>query len=149
MNDQPDRKRRPWIPWAVVVTSLVATCVLIFVIYAKWWAGWERLSDFEVLCNTEDAIRAYVQKNHKWPPDWESLRSSLAEVGGDLSFARERVEVNFAVDLKSERHDDDWYVRLKAGNIPGEEQNANDRLRKSVAFYSEVRRRTTTGPSKN
>jgi hypothetical protein len=143
MNDK-DRKQRPWIPLAVVLVSLGAVCVLGLVVYTQWWcAGWTRLSEWEALYNTTDGICDYVERNHKWPRDWESLTSSIAYVGGDMPFARDRVDVNFAVDFKSERHADEWYVRVKSGGFRGDERNSNDRLRKLVSFYSEVRRRTT------
>ena len=128
--------------------SLGATCVLMFVIYAQWCAGWERLNDFEALCDAEDSIRAYIDKSHKWPRDWESLTPALASRGSDVTYARDRVDVNFAIDLKSEPRADEWYLRVKSGVIPGEERNANDRLRNTVSFYSEVRRRTTNGTVK-
>jgi hypothetical protein len=143
MSDKPDRKGRAWLPWAVLVVSLGATSVLAAVLYAEWRAGWARMDEFSAIWNTTDAIHVYVYDKHKWPRDWESLTSSLAYVGGDMPNARARVDVNFKVDFKGDRQADGWYVRVKSGDIPGEERDANVRLRALAAFaHSATQHRT-------
>jgi hypothetical protein len=104
------------------------------------------MGEFAALWNTTDAIQFYVDKNHKWPRNWEALKSSLAEVsadyrGGDISWARDHVDVNFQLDDEKVLQPGDWYVHLKSNDIPGEERTANERLRNQFVSLRDRRQR--------
>ncbi len=94
--------------------------------------------DFAALWNVTDALQIYVLSTQEWPKEWDCLIPSLQLVepryaDDGISFLRQRVDVNFAVDMCSTIQDDVWYVRLRTDRMEGEEQIANDRLRSMIA----------------
>lgn len=122
---------------ALSVVAVAVIIVLAFVLYVSVILPslYSRtMSDFAALWNTTDALQHHVLTNKQWPRDWEALTPSLAYVdaknysSGDISFLKDRVEINFDLDLNSPRGRSDWYVRLKSGGIQPEQENANQRL---------------------
>ena len=92
--------------------------------------------------NTTDALSVYVRTESKWPAKWEDLATPLELVdpsykGGDISFAKEHVDVNFDIDLSELPNGHEWYVRVKSGHIEPEQHNANQRIRRSIVALQE------------
>lgn len=121
--------------WKVVVAVILAVICVIGgcsgVAYL-WHENWETMGDFSALWNTTDGIQHHISEFHQWPRDWESLRPSVRAVDGsaEISYLRERIEVNFEVDRTTSSLNDAWYVRVKSGRLPNEQATANQQLRK-------------------
>ena len=120
---------------AVTVASLVALVRLGTVFVPAHRS--ETMSDFAALWNTTDALQLYVATRKQWPRDWHALSSSFAHIdraysSGDVSLARERVQVNFTVEIGSPPRANEWYVQLTSGRMEPEQANANTRLRAVV-----------------
>ena len=97
----------------------------------------EHHRDFAALWNVTDALQMHVSSTKEWPRQWDCLIPSLRLVepryaDGDISLLRQRVDVNFAVDVCLTIQADDWYVRLRSERMEAEQQIANDRLRSLV-----------------
>ncbi|HEV7998787.1 MAG TPA: hypothetical protein VGP63_02830 [Planctomycetaceae bacterium] len=131
-------KRLLWSDWlllGVLLLALSAPFAVAFVLET----GSQKLGAFADVWNTTDAIQMYVDNKDKWPQDWSALAPYLSQVGGDISNGvSERVDVNFRVNVANPPEPGEWYVHLKKTALPGEEQTANERLR---------RRRVTLSPS--
>lgn len=128
--------------WGLIVLTIWTgiVCILGFAVYLPFRSA-RMMGEFSALWNTTDAIHLYVGKNREWPRDWISLASSLATVGGDISEARNRVDVNFELDCQKPPQPQDWYVHLKSCDIPAEEREANERLRDHLIGLSRPARR--------
>jgi hypothetical protein len=129
-RSQPRRNVLRRVAIGAVIFLVVAIPVLF--VYGQI-RGSQRLREFGELWNTTDAISIYMNDHHKWPRNWEALSSSLAAVGAGESNLQDSVVVNFDVDYRRMPQPGDWYVHLKNGDIPGEEQIANERLRQFIA----------------
>ena len=128
-------------PWKFVVWASLSVICAIGVCsgVAYWWhANWETARDFSALWNTTDAIEHYIEEHQQWPSNWQSLQPSVAATNGpnDISFLRQRIEVNFQVGQTRAPLNGDWYVRVKSGRISKEQSTANDRLGRNVRVLS-------------
>lgn len=93
------------------------------------------MDDFYALWETTDAIMHYLGEHRKWPESFDSLEDSFLAMNVDrdrVDNLRERVDIEFQVDVDQEPQSDDWYVQLKSGRMGPEEEKANRRLRNSV-----------------
>jgi len=110
--------------------SLRTLLVVLLSVGMRWFAALlshpssqpGRMSDFAALWNTTDALQHYVATTKQWPRDWDALSASLASVDpaysdGDISFAKDRVEINFGVEIGSPPRASGWCVRLKSGRV--------------------------------
>lgn len=100
------------------------------------------MSDFAALWNTTDALQHHVATTKQWPHDWDALSPSFAFVDPaysdrDISFAKDRVEVNFDVEIGSPPSAGDWCVRLKSDRMKPEQESANKRLRDLIERTSQ------------
>jgi len=101
------------------------------------------MSDFAALWNTTDALQHYVATTKQWPRDWDALSASLASVDpaysdGDISFAKDRVEINFGVEIGSPPRASGWCVRLKSGRMKPEQEDANKGLRDGLVHLKRL-----------
>jgi len=100
-----------------------------------------RMADFSDLWNTSDTLMHYVRERQEWPGSFEDLNGTFPKFrpgfkSKDLDFLKEKIEVNFDVDLSQKPQSNDWYVRLKSGRMLPEQKEANDRIRSVVSELS-------------
>lgn len=129
------REKKSTLLFLFVVVTVIILSVVLFRVYVVHVS--RTLSNFSALWNTTDALLHYVQKNREWPSDWESLSESLEHVdpqysSGNYSFLKERVEVNFNVDIDQLDRSSRSYVRLKNNCMPPEQERANRRIHRTL-----------------
>ncbi|MGE3182144.1 MAG: hypothetical protein AB7N71_10970 [Phycisphaerae bacterium] len=130
---------------AFVVCAAIGICV---VLAYPFFHSFENGRQYGAFSKSADALRHYVKQKHEWPRDWESLSPSFRVVDpterlGSVSELKDRVDINFGVDLNKLPQSEDWYIRWKAPQTSParieHEVSENAMLREDVALI--VRRR--------
>jgi hypothetical protein len=123
----------------LIVFGIIAVIASLYIAYLVGVQVPAQMSERAALWNVTDAIQRYVMSTRQWPSDWQCLQPHLVSIDamaycdGDITFATQRVDVNFSVKIHPSvplySDSDHWHVRLKSGRMPSEQQAANDRLR--------------------
>lgn len=129
---------------ATIVLIALCSVPLLWTVASFIWAITVEvpriMGDSSALWNVTDALTLHIRTDEKWPDDWSQLSSTLAFVNPSyesdgLSFAQDRVAINFDVDIDAPQGENESYVRLKSGRMQPEEERANKRILQSIESH--------------
>ena len=142
--------RKQLVIFSVVLLAVIGGPLYVYRAYLR---SFERLESFNALWQVHDMITSFAIANDRWPRCWNEMEGKFEEVnrGGygvpDIVWLRDRIEVNFDVDLQNGPFTEDaWFVRARRHNLVGEEDAANQRLRRMANRMSDIQNARAANP---